>query len=120
MKLYLNDKQKSYLLEILRASENNAVNGKDLELAQAFNNLYTKIKPDNAAFVSLKRDEADTVVEFCEIVRQSLDKAANFLESNADKTKEEKEELREQINTARDEIDGITTQLMEKIRSNPV
>ncbi|NBO23259.1 hypothetical protein EBU94_07985 [bacterium] len=120
MKLYLNDKQKSYLLEILKASENNAVNGKDLELAQAFNNLYTKIKPDNAAFVSLKRDEADTVVEFCEIVRQSLDKAANFLENSADKTEEEKEELREQINTARDEIDGITTQLMEKIRSNPV
>lgn len=120
MKLYLNEQQKIYLLEILQASENNAVKGKDAELAEAFNNLYEKIKPSNAAFVSLKRDEADTVVEFCEIVRQSLDKAFNFLEKDEDKTEEEKEELKNRINLARNEIEGITNQLMEKIRNNPV
>jgi hypothetical protein len=120
MKLYLNESQRNYLLEILKASETNAINGKDVELAEAFNNLYEKIKPDNLAFVTLKRDEADTVAEFCEIVRQSLDNALTFNQKNTDKSEEEREELNQKIIAARDEIDLVTRQLQEKIRSNPV
>jgi hypothetical protein len=120
MKLYLNDRQRNYLLEILKASENNAVNGKDLELANEFNRLYEKVKPDNAAYVELKRGDAETIVEFCEIVRQSLDNSLSFLAKDTERPVEEIEELKEQATSARDEIDQITLQLQEKIRNNPL
>lgn len=120
MKLYLNDTQRNYLLEILKASENNAVNGKDAELAKAFNDLYQKIKPTNAAYINLDRGDAETVVEFCEIVRTSLDKALSFLDKDKDRNPNEVEDLKNQAISARDEIDKITTQLQEKIRKNPV
>jgi predicted DNA-binding protein (UPF0278 family) len=120
MKLYLNDKQRNYILEVLKASENNAINGKDTELAKEFNRLHDKIKPDNAAFVELKRGDAETIVEFCEIVRHSLDKALAFLDKDTDRTPEEIEELRMQTTEARDEIEDITNQLRQKIRNNPV
>lgn len=120
MKLYLNNSQRNYLLEILNASENNAVNGKDLELANEFNRLYQKIKPENAAFVELKRGDAETIVEFCEIVRHSLDKALSFLEKDTERPAEEVEDLKQKTTQARDEIDQITKQLAEKIRNNPV
>lgn len=120
MKLYLNNKQRNYLLEILKASEKNAVNGKDVELANEFNKLYEKIKPENAAFIELKRGDAETIVEFCEIVRHSLDKALTFLAKDKDRPVEEVEELKQQASDARNEIEQITNQLQEKIRSNPV
>lgn len=120
MKLYLNDRQRNYLLEILKASENNAVNGKDVELANEFNQLYEKIKPENVAYVALKRGDAETIVEFCEIVRHSLDKALTFLENDKDRPAEEVEELKQEALDARNEIEQITNQLQEKIRSNPV
>jgi predicted DNA-binding protein (UPF0278 family) len=120
MKLYLSDRQRNYLLEILKASESNAVNGKDAELASEFNRLYEKVKPDNAAYIELKRGDAETIVEFCEIVRHSLDKALTFLDKDTERSTEEVEELKEQATSARDEIDQITLQLQEKIRSNPV
>jgi uncharacterized protein YdcH (DUF465 family) len=120
MKLYLNDVQRDYLLEILRASENNAVNGKDAELAEAFNELYEKIKPTNNAYVNLDRGEAETVVEFCDIVRKSLDNAISFLNKDTERSEEELATLKEQATTARDEIQQVADQLLEKIRSNPV
>jgi len=120
MKLYLNNSQRNYLLEILSASENNAVNGKDLELAAEFNRLHQKIKPENAAFIELKRGDAETIVEFCEIVRHSLDKALSFLDKDTERSAEEVEDLKQKTIKARDEIDQVTSQLMEKIRSNPV
>lgn len=120
MKLYLNENQRNYLLEILKASENNAVNGKDQELAIAFNDLYEKIKPTNANYVALNRGEAETVFEFCEIVRRSLDNALSFLEKDTERSKEEVEELKSKTTVARDEIEKVATQLQEKIRSNPV
>jgi hypothetical protein len=120
MKLYLNDTQRDYLLEILRASENNAVNGKDLELAKAFNDLYEKIRPSNLAFVTLDRGEAETVVEFCDIVRKSLDNAVKFLEKDEERDKDEVESLKEKALQARDEIEHVADQLQQKIRSNPV
>lgn len=120
MKLYLNDKQRSYILEILRASETNAVNGNDVELANEFNRLYEKVKPENAAFIELKRGDAETIVEFCEIVRHSLDRALTFLENDKDRPAEEVEELKQEALEARKEIEEVTNQLQEKIRSNPV
>lgn len=120
MKLYLNDKQRDYLLEILRASENNAVNGKDAELAEAFSELYRKIEPTNVAYVSLDRGEAETVVEFCDIVRKSLDNAITFLEKDSERSEEELNELKQQALSAREEIEQVADQLQQKIRSNPV
>ncbi len=119
MKLYLNESQRSYLLEILKASENNAINGKDAELALAFNELYKKIEPTNTSYISLNRPEAETVVEFCEIVRKSLDDAISFLQKDTERDAQEVEELTQKATTARDEIDQVTVQLQEKIRSNP-
>jgi hypothetical protein len=120
MKLYLNNKQRNYILEILKASENNAVNGKDIELANEFNRLYEKIKPENLAYVELKRGDAETIVEFCEVVRHSLDKALTHLEKDKDRPAEEIEELKQEALTARDEIEEVTNQLQQKIRSNPL
>jgi Na+/phosphate symporter len=120
MKLYLNESQRVYLLEILKSSEKNAVDGKDLELAEAFKELYEKIKPENASYINLKRDEAETIFEFCEIVRQSLDKAISFLDKDSDKSEEEKLELKEKAVNARKEIELISTEINEKIRNNPL
>ena len=120
MKLYLNDNQRTYLLEILKASENNAVNGKDQELAVAFNDLYEKIKPENSGYISLNRGEAETIFEFCEIVRRSLDNALSFLNKDTERSKEELDELKNKTTTAKDEIEQVATQLQEKIRKNPV
>ncbi len=118
VKLYLNDKQKYYLLEILRASQNNAVNGKDLELAYAFEQLYKKIDKDNVAYIKIKGSDAETLVEFCEIVRTSLDKALTFLDKDERKTEEEKNTLRAEAVEARDQIEKITDQIQLKIREN--
>ena len=120
MKLYLNDNQRNYLLEILRASENNAVNGKDAELADAFNELYEKIKPTNSAYIVLDRGEAETVVEFCDIVRKSLDNAISFLNKDSDRSPEELEDLKSKALAARQEIEQVADQLQEKIRKNPL
>lgn len=120
MKLYLNDSQRIYLLEILKASENNAINGKDTELAMAFNDLYKKIEPLNVSYISLDRPQAETIVEFCEIVRKSLDDALSFLDKDTERDKDEIEELKQKAVKARDEIDQVTVQLQEKIRNNPV
>lgn len=120
MKLYLNDKQKNYILEVLKASENNAINGKDLELANEFNRLYEKVKPENAAYVELKRGDAETIVEFCEIVRHSLDKALAFLDKDSERSPEELDQLKLEATEARDEIEEIVNQLQQKIRSNPL
>ena len=120
MKLCLNDKQRNFILEILKASENNAVNGKDAELAEAFSDLYKKIQPTNASYISLDRGESETVVEFCEIVRQSLDNAISFLNKDTERSKEEIEELKTQALEARDEIESVVRQLQQKIKENPV
>lgn len=120
MKLYLNDTQRGLLLEILRASENNAVNGRDIELANSFSQLYKSIEPTNLAYVSLDRGDAETVVEFCEVVRQSLDNAISFLEKDTERDANEIEDLKDEAEKARDEIEEIINQLQEKIRKNPV
>lgn len=120
MKLYLTNTQRNYILEILRASENNAINGEDAELALAFNELYEKIKPINAAYISLNRNEADTIVEFCEIVRKSLDDALSFLNKDKDRDPKEIEELKEQATKAREDIEEVIQQLQQKIKNNPV
>jgi len=119
MKLFLNKNQKAYLLEILRASENNAVNGRDVELARAFSDLYKQIEPENQAYVNLNRNEAETIVEFCEIIRHSLDKAIAFLEKDTERDPEEVSSMKEEAIVARDEITAITNQIQEKIRQNP-
>lgn len=120
MKLYLTNPQRNYILEILKASENNALNGKDIELATAFNELYEKIKPLNLKYVSLNRGEAETIVEFCDIVRKSLDDAISYLNKDTKKSKEELDELKEKTTNARDEMEQVIVQLQEKIRNNPV
>jgi hypothetical protein len=120
MKLYLNENQRNYLLEILKASESNATGGKDMELALAFRELYDKITLTNLSYVSLKRDEAETLVEFCEIVRTSLDKAISFLEKDKERSEEEVDELKTKATFARDEIESIAKSIQEKIKANPV
>jgi len=120
MKLYLNDLQRNLMLEILRASEKNAVNGKDAELAEAFNSLYKKIEPTNAVYVTINRGDAETLVEFCDIVCTSLDRAAKFLKEDNDKTQEEKDLLNIEIDQNRKEVDQILEYLRLKIKNNPV
>lgn len=120
MKLYLNDKQRNVILEILRASENNATEGKDAELASQFQYLYNKIKPTNASFITLSRNEAEAIVEFCDIVRKSLDTAMDFINTKSDKSEEEKDELRKETSGYLEEVNEVITQLQDKIRNNPV
>jgi hypothetical protein len=119
MKLYLNKVQRNLLLEILRASENNAVDGNDSELALAFSELYKAIEPTNATYINLKRADAETIVEFSEFVRMSLDKAINFIDSDTSRSEEEREDLRIEAVSAREEIEAVITQLQEKIAKNP-
>ena len=120
MKLYLNQNQRAYLLEVFRASENNAINGSDVELAKAFNDLYTKFSPTNAAYYSLNRGEAETVVEFCDVITSSLTRAINFLNKDTEKSKEEIEDLLDKAEKAKAEIENISENLRTKIKTNPV
>lgn len=120
MKLYLNNKQRNYLLEIFKTSEQNAINGKDQELATAFSELYEKIKPLNVACVVLKRHEAEAVVEFCDIISNSLRNAINFLNKDTTRSKEEISNLLDQAQEAKLQIESISEQLSEKIKNNPI
>ena len=119
MKLYLNDSQRNYLLEVFKVSEKNAVNGKDAELANAFIELYEKIKPLNVSYVNLNRAEAETIVEFCDIVTTSLVKALNFLNSDKERTKDEIDLLLSQVENAKIEIESLADEVRTKIRNNP-
>lgn len=119
MKLYLNDSQRNYLLEVFKISEKNAVNGKDLELASAFTELYEKIKPLNVGYVNLNRAEAETIVEFCDIVTTSLVKAINFLNNDKKRTKDEIDLLLSQVESAKIEIESLADEVRIKIRNNP-
>lgn len=119
MKLYLNDGERRTLLEILKASEVNAIQGKDSELASAFGILYKQISPLNATYVKLKRHEAETLVDFCDSVKMSLEKALVFIETESDKPEEEKSEQKIEVNKYLDEVSAIITQLQSKIEANP-
>ncbi len=119
MKLYLNDSQRNYLLEVFKVSEKNAVNGKDAELANAFIELYEKIKPLNVSYVNLNRAEAETIVEFCDIVIASLVKAINFLNNDKERAKDEIDLLLSQVENAKIEIESLADEVRIKIRNNP-
>lgn len=119
MKLYLNEKQRTYLLEVFKASEKSAYGGKDAELAQAFSVLYEKIKPENANYINLNRAEAETIVEFCDITAASLVKAINFLKKDTDRSQEEAETLTKEATEIKDEIEFVADELRKKIRNNP-
>lgn len=119
MKLFLNKNQRNLLLEILRASETNAIGGNDLELAEAFSTLYKKIEPTNAAYISLKRPDAEIIIEFTEAVRISLEKTIKFLNEDTERDSTEKDELLDQAEKAKIEIESVIEQLEEKIKQNP-
>lgn len=119
MKLYLNNSQRDIILEMLRASENNATNGKDYELVAAFNHLYSKIKPENASYVLLNREEAETIVEFCDIVRKTLDNALTFINTKSEQSEEAKDEQRQDAQGHLNSIEAVIVQLQDKIRANP-
>jgi DNA-directed RNA polymerase alpha subunit len=119
VKLILNEYQRAYLLEVFKASENNAINGKDAELAKAFSDLYDKISPTNAVYYNLNREEAETIVEFCDIVSNSLFKAINFLKKDTDRSKEEVDELLNKAEKAKAEIEQVSDDLRLKIKNNP-
>jgi urate oxidase len=119
MKLYLNDNQRNIVMEMLRASEDNAVKGKDAELAEAFNELYRRVSPTNAVYVSLNREEAETLVEFCDVVRKSLANAVTFIKTKSEKSEEEKKAELEQAESFLSEISEVMDQLQGKIRANP-
>lgn len=120
MKLYLNENQRSYLLEVFKVSEKNAVNGRDAELANAFSELYEKIKPLNVAYVNLNRAEAETIVEFCDLITASLIKAINFLNNDKERPKEEINNLLSEAENAKIQIESIADDVRVKIRNNPV
>ena len=119
MKLILNKSQRAYLLEVFRASENNALNGRDAELAKAFNDLYNKIAPANAAYYSINRGEAETIIEFCDAVASSLIKAINFLKKDTERPKEEIDEITKEAENAKLEIENLSEDLRTKIKENP-
>lgn len=120
MKLILNNSQRAYLLEVFKASENNAINGRDAELAKAFSDLYNKISPTNVAYYNLNRGEAETIVEFCDAVSNSLTKAINFLNKDTERPKEEVEDLLDRAEKAKAEIEQVSEDLRLKIKANPV
>lgn len=120
MKLYLNNKQRSFLLEVFKASEQNAIKGKDAELAIAFSELYEKIKPLNAECVNLNRTEAETIIEFCDVVTSSLRNAINFLNKDTTRSKDEIQNLLIETEDAKLEIELVSENLRKKIRDNPV
>jgi hypothetical protein len=119
MKLVLNDRQRDYLKEILQSSEVNAARGNDLELALNFRELYDKVKAENAAYVNLKRPDADSIKEFCEAVVSSLEKALEYLDKDVTRSKEVVEDLRTKTNAALSEISEIVSQIKTKIEQNP-
>lgn len=119
MKLYLNDNQRAYLLEVFKASEKNAVSGSDLELANAFKKLHDKILPTNALYYNLDRGEAESVLEFSEVIIDSLDKAISFLNNDTDRSEQEKNELLTQASEAKKEMEEIKKELTAKIKNNP-
>jgi hypothetical protein len=119
MKLVLNDRQRDYLKEILQSSEVNAARGNDLELALNFRELYDKVKAENAAYINLKRPDADSIKEFCEAVVNSLKKAIEFLDKDVTRDKEVVDDLRVKTNAALSEISEIVSQLKTKIDQNP-
>ena len=120
MKLVLNDNQRAYLLEVFRASENNAINGKDPELAKAFNDLYNKINPTNVAYYNLNRGEAETILEFCEAIENSLFKAINFLNNDKERPEEEVADLLDRAEKAKEEIEKVSADIRLKIKNNTV
>jgi phage tail tape-measure protein len=119
MKLVLNDRQKAYVKEILQSSEVNAARGNDIELALAFRELYDKVKVENAAYINLKRADAESISDFCESVATSLNKALEFLESDITRSKEVVDDLKEKTLNALAEITGVISQIKEKIAQNP-
>jgi hypothetical protein len=119
MKLYLNDSQRNYLLEILSASKSNAVNGNDQELAAAFAELHDKVSPTNALYVNLKRGQAESIKEFLQINIDALDKAVAHLNKDTERSKEEVEDLQNRCISVKDQIQEVLTQIEEKIKNNP-
>jgi flagellar motility protein MotE (MotC chaperone) len=120
MKLYLNEKQRDYLLEIFKVSKTNALNGKDFELASSFEELYQKIKPENVVYINLNRGEAESIIEFCIVISDSLEKALQFLKADTTRSEEELNQLTQEASEAKSEIDEILENLREKVRGNPV
>lgn len=115
MKLSLNEKQRGYLLEIFKVSEKNAVNAEDFELASSFKSLSKKITPTNVVYYNLKRPEAESILEYCEIISSSLTNAYNYVENDASKSEEYKKELKEEIEDAKREIDEVSDFLKVKM-----
>jgi flagellar motility protein MotE (MotC chaperone) len=120
MKLYLNEKQRSYLLETFKASKINAMQGNDFELASSFDELYDKIKPENAVYVNINRGEADSIIEFCIVISDSLEKALQFLDKDTTRSQEEVSQLKQEVSEAKAEIDEVLNSLRKKVRGNPV
>ncbi len=120
MKLYLNEKQRNYLLEIFNVSKDNAVKGNDFELATSFEELYKKIEPENALYINLNRGEAESILEFCLVISDSLEKALQFLKEDTTRSKEELDSLSQEVTETKAEIDEILETLRNKVRGNPV
>jgi hypothetical protein len=69
--------------------------------------------------VSLNREEAETLVEFCDVVRKSLANAVTFIKTKSEKSEEEKKAELEQAESFLSEISEVMDQLQGKIRANP-
>lgn len=116
MKLYFNETQRKLIVEIMKASETQALAKQDAPLIQAFQEILAKVEPTNLSYISLKRHEAEALVEFCEFSRMGLDKALVFLEKE---DKENKEELKKQAIEYRDELEKVVEFIHLKIKENP-
>lgn len=98
MKLTFNEKHLKIIFEILLAVGHNAYAGKDTELAKVLINFSKKFE-GNRAYVSLKREEAKSLKDFVESVRDSLVK----LQADAEK-KESLEDKENILTTAAEQI----------------
>lgn len=114
----MTEKQKELVLEVLNASKVNAFNGKDAELVSSFNELLELVDTTQEC-ITMKRPDAETIMDFCIMNVESLDKALSFLSTDTDRSKEEVEDLINRVNVIKDEFNLIVEQIKGKIDKNP-
>jgi len=113
MKLFLSKEQSAMLNEILGAAAQNAIEGKDFEVATVLTNLNRRITPQHL-YVKMKKYEVEYLQEFVEGIRVSLDEALDFL-NNEEEPREDKEQLLARVVKKRNEADQIVEEIKLKL-----
>lgn len=115
MKLFLNDKQRSMLVEMLSATRSHALGAEDIEVARSTNDLCEKISEGNRDFYNLKREEVLTLFDFADSIRESLEKAIAFIDTKSEQSEEDKELQRKSANEFLVEIKAVSETLKDKL-----